>query len=118
MLYEGQCHCGMIQFEVEGELTSVIDCNCSICYQAGYLHWMVKADQLTIKTPLSEASLYQWGTGTAKHFFCPRCGVPVLRNPRSTNPDGTYSVNVRNLAGVDVSKLSITPFDGRNKLKL
>jgi hypothetical protein len=107
----------MMQFQVEGDLTHVIDCNCSICYQSGYLHWMIKPEQLTMKTSLSAATLYKWGTGTARHFFCPRCGVAVLRNPRSANPDGTFSVNVRNLTGVDISQLPVTQFDGRNKLK-
>lgn len=118
MIYKGQCHCGTIQFEVEGELTRAIECNCSICYQSGYLHWMVKPEQLKMKTPLAQATLYKWGTGTARHFFCPQCGVAVLRNPRSADPDSTYSVNVRNLAGVDLAQLPVSHFDGRNQLKL
>jgi hypothetical protein len=31
MNYKGGCHCGQIAFEAEGELTQVIECNCSIC---------------------------------------------------------------------------------------
>jgi hypothetical protein len=31
MKYQGSCHCGRIAFEVEGELTGVMACNCSIC---------------------------------------------------------------------------------------
>jgi len=118
MVYQGQCHCGMIRFQVEGDLAGILECNCSICHQSGYLHWMIKPEQLKLQTPLAQASLYKWGTGTARHFFCPRCGVAVLRNPRSANPDGRYSVNVRNLAGVDISQLPISHFDGRNQLKL
>jgi hypothetical protein len=37
MIYSGKCHCGKIAFDVEGDLTSVIECNCSICYESGYL---------------------------------------------------------------------------------
>jgi hypothetical protein len=39
--------------------------------------------------------------------------VAVLRNPRR-NPDDKYSVNVRFLDGVDLSKLKLPQFDGRN----
>ncbi len=117
MIYSGKCHCGRLSFEVEGELTEAIDCNCSICYESGYLHWMIDPSQLKLKTPLSEASLYLWGTGQARHYFCPKCGVAVLRNPR-TAPDTKFSVNVRFLAEVDPAKLKITRFDGRNKLKV
>ena len=117
MTYNGKCHCGKIEFDVEGDLTEIIECNCSICYESGYLHWMIDPSQLRIKIPLKDASLYQWGTGQARHYFCPKCGVAVLRNPR-TSPDTKFSVNVRCLAGVDVSKLKVTQFDGRNKLKV
>ena len=117
MTYNGKCHCGKIAFDVEGDLTEIIECNCSICYESGYLHWMIDPSQLRIKTPLKDASLYLWGTGQARHYFCPKCGVAVLRNPR-TSPDTKFSVNVRCLAEVDVSKLKVTQFDGRNKLKV
>src|ERR1700687_3452276 len=80
MIYKGKCHCGKIAFDVEGELTSVIECNCSICYESGYLHWMIDPSQLRMKTSLNDASLYQWGTGQARHYFCPKCGVAVLRS--------------------------------------
>ena len=115
MIYSGKCHCGKIAFDVEGDLTSVIECNCSICYESGYLHWMIDPSQLQMKTSLNDASLYVWGTGQARHFFCPKCGVAVLRNPR-TDPNNKYSVNVRCLEGIDISKLKVTLFDGRNKL--
>ena len=65
MTYNGKCHCGKIAFDVEGELTEIIECNCSICYESGYLHWMIDPSQLRIKTPLKAASIYQWGTGQA-----------------------------------------------------
>ncbi|MGO7418289.1 GFA family protein, partial [Rhizobium ruizarguesonis] len=31
MLYEGSCHCGNVAFEVDGEFTEALDCNCSPC---------------------------------------------------------------------------------------
>ena len=38
MTYKGRCHCAKIAFEVEGDLTDAIKCNCSICDESGYLH--------------------------------------------------------------------------------
>jgi hypothetical protein len=43
MTYKGRCHCRKIAFEVEGDLTEAIECNCSICYESGYLHWILAA---------------------------------------------------------------------------
>jgi hypothetical protein len=31
MTYNGECHCGKIAFDVEGDLTEIIECNCSVC---------------------------------------------------------------------------------------
>lgn len=37
MKYRGSCHCGAVAFEVEGEIQSVLSCNCSICRRKGSL---------------------------------------------------------------------------------
>lgn len=37
MKHTGSCHCGNIKFEVEGEPTSALACNCSICLRKGTL---------------------------------------------------------------------------------
>ncbi len=93
MTYSGKCHCGKIAFDVEGDLTEAIECNCSICSEPGYLHRMIDPSQLRMKTPLKEASLYLWGTGQARHYFVPSavsrfCAIRVRRptlNSRSTS---------------------------------
>ena len=41
MIHRGSCHCGRIAFEVEGELTAAVACNCSICSRKGALLWAV-----------------------------------------------------------------------------
>ena len=111
MRYKGSCHCGRIRIEVDGEIESVTECDCSICRMSGYLHWMVDERQVRLSSPEGSVSTYVWGTGVARHLFCSGCGVAPLRRPRS-NPGG-YSVNVRCLEGVDLDTLPIERFDGR-----
>jgi uracil-DNA glycosylase len=41
MKYHGSCHCGGIAFDVEGELSQAMACNCSICARKGALMWFV-----------------------------------------------------------------------------
>ena len=53
-----------------------------------------------------------FNTGTAKHYFCPRCGVASFYIARS-DPD-KIDVNVRCLEGVDLATMPIDTFDGRN----
>jgi hypothetical protein len=110
--YRGGCHCGQVAFEVSGDLRSVTECNCSICTRKGYLHWIVPRDAFQLLTPESNLATYRFNTGVARHHFCPRCGVAPFYIPRS-DPD-KIDVNVRCLEGIDVARLRIEKFDGRN----
>ena len=35
--YQGGCHCGRVRFEIDVEIGTIIDCNCSICAKKGFL---------------------------------------------------------------------------------
>lgn len=111
--YTGGCHCGRIRFEVIGHLASVTECDCSICSKSGFLHWRVEPEQVRLVTPESSFSTYVWRTRTAKHRFCPVCGVAPLRNPRDDT--SKISVNVRCLDGVDLTGVEVVHFDGRSR---
>ncbi len=92
MTYRGGCHCGQVRFEVDGELSEVNQCNCSLCTRTGAIHWVINP--------------------AARHYFCPTCGIAVFRVPRMD--PSKRSVNVRCIDGVDLSKLKIDSFDGRS----
>ena len=110
--YGGACHCGRIRFEVDGEITRVGTCACSICAKTGYLHWTIEPSQLRLLTASGDWRSYRFLTRKAEHRFCPTCGVSPFRVPRS-DPDKLV-VNVRCLDGVDISSLPIRGFDGRD----
>jgi hypothetical protein len=97
---------------VDGPIESVEECNCSICAKKGYLHWIVSPERFRLLTPAAELATYTFNTGTAKHHFCPRCGVAAFYIPRSA-PD-KIDVNLRCVEKVDLDKLSVSCFDGRN----
>ncbi len=97
---------------MEGELKRADECNCSICAKKGYLHWIVPRDRFRLLTPWENLATYVFNTRTAKHHFCPVCGVAPFYIPRS-DPD-KIDVNVRCLEGVNPSQLEIVSFDGRN----
>ena len=110
--YTGSCHCSRVRFEVTAELAPVVECNCSICTRKGYLHLIVPQDRFRLLTGEEEIATYRFGTMTARHHFCRRCGVAAFYVPRS-HPD-RIDVNVRCLDGVDLASLPIRRFDGRN----
>ncbi len=109
--YQGGCHCGRVRFEIDVEIGTIIDCNCSICAKKGFLHLIVDPQQMRMLSPADAVSLYQFNTKTAKHYFCPVCGISAYYIPRS-HPD-KIDVNVRCLEGVELESLTIVPFNGR-----
>ena len=85
---------------------------CSICTRTGYLHWNVSPDQVRVTRGDGDWTSYRFGTRVADHRFCPTCGISPLRIARS-DPD-MIDVNARCLDDVDVERLPVSRFDGRN----
>jgi hypothetical protein len=108
---QGSCHCGRVEFEVDGAVERVLACNCSICFRTGFLHWIVPRDRFRVLQGEGELTTYTFGTHTAKHTFCKTCGVKPFYTPRS-HPD-QVSVNARCLE-VDPGAYEVEPFDGQN----
>ena len=112
MTYRGSCHCGAVRFEVEApERIVCLECNCSICAKAGFLHLIVPASKFRLLGGADQLGTYTFNTGVAKHKFCRTCGIKPFYIPRS-NPDGV-DVNVRCLDPVPTA-IVVEPFDGAN----
>jgi hypothetical protein len=90
----------------------VVECNCSICTKKGYVHWIVPRERLRVTRSEPALATYRFNTETARHHFCPVCGVAPFYVPRS-DPD-KLDVNVRCLEGIELRSLEPEPFDGRN----
>jgi hypothetical protein len=57
-----------------------------------------RAEQLRMLTPWEHLSSYIWGSGKARHFFCPVCGVAPLRLPCRKTEAGNDNVAVLSVA--------------------
>ncbi|MGH8280661.1 MAG: GFA family protein [Gammaproteobacteria bacterium] len=113
MKYQGSCHCGRIDFEVEGEITQVADCNCSMCRRRGGLLWFVPRENLRLRTPEADLGTYTFNTHHLKHHYCPKCGIAPFSDGEKAGK-AMAAVNVRCLEGVDISTLKVNHFDGRS----
>jgi hypothetical protein len=112
LIYQGGCHCGAIQFEVEAPASvEVEDCNCSICRMTGFLHLIVPRRDFKLVSGEERLVTYKFNTGIAEHKFCSVCGIKSFYIPRS-NPDGV-DVNLRCLKTRPV-EVKIVSFDGEN----
>lgn len=93
MKHAGSCHCGAVRFTVElpAELRGG-RCDCSICAIKGAVTVGAPLDALEVTAGADLLTLYQFNTGTAKHWFCSRCGA-YTHHQRRSDPD-TYGINV------------------------
>jgi len=114
MIYKGSCHCGRIAFEVEGDLASVMDCNCSICSRRGSLLWFVPRDALRLLTPEENLATYTFNKQVIRHRFCPTCGIHPFGEGADPAGNRIAAINARCLDGVDVASLPVRHFDGRS----
>ncbi|GAA0769648.1 GFA family protein [Ideonella azotifigens] len=112
-VYQASCHCGRIKFEAEGELTSVMSCNCSMCQRKGTLMWFVPRSALRLFTPEEDTSVYLFNKHVIQHRFCPTCGIHPYGEGKAPNGDEMAAVNVRCIEGIDLAALPVTHHDGR-----
>lgn len=109
---EGGCHCGAVRYRVTVRGRNGVECNCSMCAKKGYLHLIVPEDDFELLQGADAITTYTFGTHTAKHHFCSRCGVHSYYRPRS-HPQ-SVDVNIRCLDDVDPSDFRFYAFDGQH----
>ncbi|WP_106476401.1 GFA family protein [Phytohalomonas tamaricis] len=107
------CHCGAVtlRFPLE-DFTSVRRCDCSFCRRRGAIAASVPIEKLEV-SGAEHLALYEWGTKTAKHYFCKTCGI-YTHHRRRSNPS-EYGINVGNIYGINPRDLGEIPWsDGAN----
>lgn len=109
----GSCHCGAVQFDVEGEIDQVIECNCSHCSRKGFLLLFVPRQALVLRSGADRLSTYTFNKHAIQHSFCPVCGVQAFG--LGSMPDGTpmAAINIRCLDDIDLEAIPRIPVDGR-----
>lgn len=109
------CHCGAVELQVTlaDGLNTARRCDCSFCRRRGAAAATVKLGDLEITKGEDALTLYTWGTGTAKHYFCSTCGI-YTHHRRRSNPN-EYGINIGGLDGVNPAELGDIPWnDGVN----
>jgi len=113
MTKKGSCHCGRVAFEVEGEPSHVIECNCTHCSRKGFLLWFVPREQFHLQAGEDALSSYRFHRHMIDHRFCMQCGCqPFAYGRHPKTGDEMVAVNVRCLEGIDVASVERQSFDG------
>ena len=97
--FHGRCHCGAVQFEVRlsDGIATARRCDCSLCARRGAVAVLAPLDGMTYLAGEDRLTLYQFGTMTAEHYFCPVCGI-YTHHRRRSNPN-EIGVNLACLDG-------------------
>ena len=98
----GRCHCGAVEIQIpwDGEFHKLRRCDCSYCRRRWAVVASVKVEDLKVLKGEDKLSLYVWGTGTARHYFCSVCGIYTHHRRRSMPNE--YGVNIANFPNVNV----------------
>ncbi|NOT19981.1 MAG: GFA family protein [Sideroxydans sp.] len=111
--YKGGCHCGSISYLFSApEITNGLRCNCSICIRKGAVMtaFTVPPEDMNVEVLGDSLSTYQFGSKTAKHHFCNKCGIYTFHEPQSK--PGHFRLNVGCIEGVNPLALVVDTFDG------
>ncbi len=80
-LFHGSCHCGQVEFDVNGGFGVVI-CHCQDCQKLhgnAFAMIVISPDQLTLKSNDS-VQLYR-SSETIQRSFCKNCGSRLFKQP-------------------------------------
>lgn len=107
---QGACHCRAVMYSVNGPINHAVRCTCSFCSAIGALWHPTSNAGLRLVSGKDALQLYQFGTMTAKHYFCRHCGAHPFSRPR-LNPQ-KWVVNLHCVPTINLERLSISIFDG------
>ena len=114
--YAGGCHCGKVRFEVTVDLSEpAVTCNCSMCGRSGTMLRFVPAERFKLISGTEVLTDYRFNTKVINHLFCAVCGIKSFARGKNAQGDDMIAVNARCLDGVDLQKLNVTHFDGRDR---
>jgi hypothetical protein len=114
MQYKGSCHCGKVKFEVDGDIESLIECNCSSCSKKGFRWWFVPKTQFTLNSGDDSLSTYTFNKHVIQYKFCNNCGTTPFAFGMDAEGNQTAAINTRCLDNADITDIAIHQYDGRS----
>lgn len=110
--YNGSCHCGNVTWDVEADITEVLDCNCSHCSRKGFLLTFVPESQFHLKSGAEHLAEYQFHKKHINHLFCNTCGVESFARGADGEGNVMIAINVRCIPEIEPTSLTVNKYDG------
>ena len=107
-MYSGKCLCGGVQVKIDGAITDIIHCHCSLCRKnsgtAYATNGFINANEFEIVTGKELLTTFSFKPGRNRHF-CSQCGSPVY----SSNEQDPSRYRIRlGLIDSDISERPIS----------
>ena len=79
-MYKGGCLCGSLQYSLDGVVTDIIHCHCSLCRKASgsayATNGFIEAKDFNLTDKEGTLAFYESSEGKRK-YFCSACGAPI-----------------------------------------
>lgn len=111
MKYTGGCHCGKVRYEFDGDVSEVMECNCSHCSKKGMLLYFVDKDKFKLLSGAENLSEYTFNKKAIRHLFCKTCGTQSFAEG-VTFPKAC--INARCVDELDLSVIPRKQFNGKD----
>uniref|UniRef100_A0A486XUF1 Gfa-like protein n=1 Tax=Rheinheimera sp. BAL341 TaxID=1708203 RepID=A0A486XUF1_9GAMM len=106
-MYQGACLCGAVEVEINGPISNIIHCHCSLCRKSSgtafATNGFVQSTDFAIVKGAEQLSRFAFKPGRLRHF-CRNCGSPVY----SSNELDPERIRVR--LGILTTDISERPF--------
>ncbi|WP_019026250.1 GFA family protein [Colwellia piezophila] len=93
-MYLGKCLCGEVSIRLNGSISDIIHCHCSLCRKnsgtAFATNGFINTADFEITSGKSSLSSFSFKPGRSRHF-CSQCGSPVY----SSNEDDPKRLRIR-----------------------
>jgi hypothetical protein len=88
-MYKGQCLCGKVSIQINGDISDIIHCHCSLCRKnsgtAYATNGFINSADLNIISGTKNLTTFTYKPGRNRHF-CTTCGSPVYSS-NAQDPD-------------------------------
>jgi hypothetical protein len=79
-MYLGRCLCGEVEIKINGDITDIIHCHCSLCRKnsgtAYATNGFIQSSEFEFVSGEKSLSVFSLKSGRSRHF-CSKCGSPV-----------------------------------------
>lgn len=79
-MYHGKCLCGEVEVTINGEISDIIHCHCSLCRKnsgtAFATNGFINAAEFSITKGENSLSTFSFKPGRNR-YFCRQCGSPI-----------------------------------------